>query len=258
MPLVEIIRGAKTTDETIANVVAMTLKMGKTPIVVNDCPGFLVNRVLFPYFAGFSKLVLDGADFTAVDKVMEKGFGWPMGPAYLLDVVGIDTADHASGVMAEGFPERMQKLENDPVTLFYQAERYGQKNQKGFYNYGVDKRGKPTKTPAEEAYELINANSADAKDFDADEIIARLMVPMANEAIRCLEEGIVASAAEADMALLYGLGFPPFRGGIFRYIDTMGVANFVALADKFAHLGEIYQVTDKTREMAQNNQTFCG
>ncbi|HCA77094.1 MAG TPA: fatty acid oxidation complex subunit alpha FadB, partial [Alteromonas sp.] len=88
MPLVEIIRGEKTSDDTIAAVVATTLQMGKTPIVVNDCPGFLVNRVLFPYFAGFSKLVLDGADFVAVDKVMEKQFGWPMGPAYLLDVVG--------------------------------------------------------------------------------------------------------------------------------------------------------------------------
>lgn len=258
MPLVEIIRGEKTSDETIANVVAMTLKMGKTPIVVNDCPGFLVNRVLFPYFAGFSKLLLDGADFVAVDKVMEKIFGWPMGPAYLLDVVGIDTADHAADVMADGFPERMKKVDNDPVTLLYKAERYGQKNQKGFYNHGLDKRGKPQKTPAEEAYELMSAHVADKKDFEADEIIARLMIPMANEAIRCLEEGIVDSAAEADMALLYGLGFPPFRGGIFRYIDTMGVANFVALADKFAHLGEVYQVTEGTREMAKNNQKYCG
>ena len=258
MPLVEIIRGEKTSEETIANVVAMTLKMGKTPIVVNDCPGFLVNRVLFPYFAGFSKLVLDGADFVAVDKVMEKIFGWPMGPAYLLDVVGIDTADHAAGVMSDGFPERMQKIGNDPVTSLYQAERYGQKNAKGFYNHTLDKRGKPKKTPAEEAYELIAPNAAEKRDFEADEIIARLMVPMANEAIRCLEEGIVDSAEEADMALLYGLGFPPFRGGIFRYIDTMGVANFVALADKFAHLGEVYKVTDGAREMAQNNKKYCG
>ena len=83
MPLVEIIRGEKTTDATIATVVAATLKMGKTPIVVNDCPGFLVNRVLFPYFAGFSKLVMDGADFVAVDKVMEKIFGWPWLVFYL-------------------------------------------------------------------------------------------------------------------------------------------------------------------------------
>ena len=88
MPLVEVIRGKETSDETVAAVVAYAAKMGKSPIVVNDCPGFYINRVLFPYFAGFSQLVLEGADFTAVDKVMEKQFGWPMGPAYLLDVVG--------------------------------------------------------------------------------------------------------------------------------------------------------------------------
>ncbi|WP_438865633.1 fatty acid oxidation complex subunit alpha FadB [Neptunicella sp.] len=255
MPLVEIIRGEKTSDETIAAVVAFTLKMGKTPIVVNDCPGFLVNRVLFPYFAGFSKLLLDGADFAAVDKVMEKQFGWPMGPAYLLDVVGMDTADHAAGVMADGIPERMQKIADDPIELLYKAGRLGQKNGKGFYNFSVDKRGRPAKVPADEAYALIKAGQ---KDFESDEIIARLMIPMANEAIRCLEEGIVDSAAEADIALLYGLGFPPFRGGIFRYIETMGLNHFVALADKYADLGPIYQISDGLREMAASGKSYFG
>lgn len=256
MPLVEIIRGKHTSEDTINSVVAATLKMGKTPIVVNDCPGFLVNRVLFPYFAGFSKLVLDGANFVAVDKVMEKEFGWPMGPAYLLDVVGMDTADHAAGVMSDGIPERMQKIANDPVTLLYQAQRLGQKNGKGFYNYGVDKRGKPSKTPAEDALALFAPHVAESKSFDSEEVIARLMIPMANEALRCLEEGIVASAAEADMALLYGLGFPPFRGGIFRYIETIGLAKFVELADRYAHLGPIYQLSDATREMAASGKSY--
>lgn len=258
MPLVEIIRGEKTSDQTISTVVAATLKMGKTPIVVNDCPGFLVNRVLFPYFAGFSQLVLDGADFVAVDKVMEKIFGWPMGPAYLLDVVGMDTADHASGVMADGIPERMQKIDNDPVTCLYREKRLGQKNGKGFYNFSLDKRGRPAKVPAPEAYELFAPHCSEKRDFDADEIIARVMIPMANEAIRCLEEGIVASAAEADMALLYGLGFPPFRGGIFRYIETMGLSNFVALADKYASLGPVYQISDGVREMAAAGKSYFG
>ncbi len=256
MPLVEIIRGEKTSDATIQAVVAATLKMGKTPIVVNDCPGFLVNRVLFPYFAGFSKLVLDGADFVKVDKVMEKDFGWPMGPAYLLDVVGMDTADHAAGVMADGIPERMQKIGNDPVTIQFNAERLGQKNGKGFYEYGTDKRGRPTKEASKEAYGLMQEHVADSREFDKEEIIARLMVPMANEAIRCLEEGIVDSASEADMALLYGLGFPPFRGGIFRWIETVGLANFVEMADKYAHLGPIYQVTDGVRQMAADGKSY--
>lgn len=256
MPLVEIIRGEHTSDETIAAVVATTLKMGKTPIVVNDCPGFLVNRVLFPYFAGFSRLVLDGADFVAVDKVMEKQFGWPMGPAFLLDVVGIDTADHAAGVMADGIPERMQKLDNDPVTLMYNAQRLGQKNGLGFYDHGKDKRGRPNKTPAPIAIDMIAEHAAPKTEFSSEEIIARLMIPMANESIRCLEEGIVGSAAEADMALLYGIGFPPFRGGIFRYIETMGLANFVELADKYAHLGAIYQISDGVREMAAAGKSY--
>jgi 3-hydroxyacyl-CoA dehydrogenase/enoyl-CoA hydratase/3-hydroxybutyryl-CoA epimerase/enoyl-CoA isomerase len=256
MPLVEIIRGKTTSDSTIASVVAATIKMGKTPIVVNDCPGFLVNRVLFPYFAGFSKLVIDGADFASVDKVMEKVFGWPMGPAYLLDVVGMDTADHAAGVMSTGIPQRMQKIENDPVTLLYSNTRLGQKNGKGFYNYGTDKRGRPTKVPADEAYALFTPHVAHKRDFDTQEIIARVMIPMANEAIRCLEEGIVGSAAEADMALLYGLGFPPFRGGIFRYIETLGISKFVLIADKYASLGPIYQVSDGVREMAASKKSY--
>jgi 3-hydroxyacyl-CoA dehydrogenase/enoyl-CoA hydratase/3-hydroxybutyryl-CoA epimerase/enoyl-CoA isomerase len=256
MPLVEIIRGKATSDATIAAVVSATLKMGKTPIVVNDCPGFLVNRVLFPYFAGFSKLVIDGADFTAIDKTMEKVFGWPMGPAYLLDVVGMDTAEHAAGVMSNGIPQRMQKIDNDPVTLLYSSSRLGQKNAKGFYNYGIDKRGRPSKVPADEAYALFASHVGAKREFDTQEIIARVMIPMANEAIRCLEEGIVGSAAEADMALLYGLGFPPFRGGIFRYIETMGLANFVALADKYASLGPIYQISDGVREMAASNKSY--
>ncbi|MFC3123314.1 fatty acid oxidation complex subunit alpha FadB [Agaribacter flavus] len=256
MPLVEIIRGKETNESTVAAVVAATLKMGKTPIVVKDCPGFLVNRVLFPYFAGFSRLVLDGADFVSVDKVMEKNFGWPMGPAYLLDVVGLDTADHAAGVMSAGIPERMQKIEHDPVKLLFEANRLGQKNAKGFYNYSKDKRGKPTKLAADEAYALLLPHSKEQQAYADEEIIARLMIPMANEAIRCLEEGIVASATEADMALIYGLGFPPFRGGIFRYIETMGLKNFVALADQYAHLGAIYQISDGVREMAANNRSY--
>ena len=256
MPLVEVIRGEKSSDETIAAVVAYAAKMGKSPIVVGDCPGFFINRVLFPYLAGFSLLVADGADFVAVDKVMSKVFGWPMGPAYLCDVVGIDTCYHCVDVMADGFPTRMAKIDNDPIALLYKNNRYGQKNGNGYFSYSVDKRGRPKKDVDPVIYDLLADISADRKDFDKDEIIARCMIPMINETIRCLEEGIIGSAAEADMGLIYGLGFPPFRGGVFRYVDTMGVANFVALADKYAHLGEMYQVTDKTREMAAAGGAF--
>jgi len=256
MPLVEVIRGKDTSDETVAAVVAYAAKMGKSPIVVNDCPGFYVNRVLFPYFAGFSQLVLEGADFTAIDKVMEKQFGWPMGPAYLLDVVGVDTADHCTGVMSAGFPTRMTKIDNDPVSTLYANDRFGQKNGKGFYDHIKDKRGRPMKVPAPTAYELFAPHCADKKDFSTEEIIARMMIPMVNEVVRCLEEGVVDTAAEADMGLIYGVGFPPFRGGAIRYLETLGLDNFIEMADKYADLGEIYQVTDGLREMAKSGKSY--
>jgi len=257
MPLVEVIRGAKTSEEAVATTVAYAKQMGKTPIVVNDCPGFLVNRVLFPYFGGFAALLRDGADFRQVDKVMEK-FGFPMGPAYLMDVVGIDTGKHANDVMAEGFPERMKADFKSAMDVLFENEYYGQKNKKGFYKYEEDKKGKPKKVFDESILELLAPVVAEAKDFDAEEIIARCMIPMCNEVIRCLEEGIVDTAAEADMGLIFGIGFPPFRGGALRYVDTIGVDNFVALADKYKDLGPMYHVTDKTREMAAKGETFHG
>jgi len=256
MPLVEVIRGKDTSDETIAAVVAYAAKMGKSPIVVNDCPGFYVNRVLFPYLGALSQLMLEGANFTEIDKVMEKEFGWPMGPAYLLDVVGIDTADHCAGVMSAGFPTRMKKLENDPVSLLYKNERFGQKNGKGFYDHSKDKRGRPTKVASEAAYALFASVCAETKEFSKEDIIARLMVPMINEVVRCLEEGVVDTAAEADMGLIYGLGFPPFRGGAIRYLETVGLDAYITMADELAHLGELYQVTDGMREMAKSGKSY--
>ncbi|NMH66777.1 fatty acid oxidation complex subunit alpha FadB [Shewanella salipaludis] len=256
MPLVEVIRGEHSSEETIASVVAYASKMGKTPIVVNDCPGFFVNRVLFPYFAGFNGLLAEGADFAAIDKVMEKQFGWPMGPAYLLDVVGLDTGHHAQAVMAEGFPDRMGKSGVDAIDVMFDNKRLGQKNAKGFYQYSVDRRGKPKKDLDPVSYELLKNAFGELKHFEADDIIARTMIPMIIETVRCLEEGIIASPAEADMGLVYGLGFPPFRGGVFRYLDTLGIANFVALADKYAHLGGLYRVTDTMRDMAATNASY--
>ncbi|KOC91786.1 fatty acid oxidation complex subunit alpha FadB, partial [Winslowiella iniecta] len=237
MPLVEVIRGEKTSEATLAKVVAWASKMGKTPIVVNDCPGFFVNRVLFPYFAAFSLMLRDGADFNQIDKVMEKKFGWPMGPAWLLDVVGIDTAHHAQSVMADGFPERMKKDYRDAIDVMFDANRYGQKNQLGFYRWQTDSKGKAKKVADADVATLLQNVSQPKREFSDDEIIARMMIPMINEVVRCLEEGIIASPAEADMALVYGLGFPPFHGGVFRYLDTQGNAQFVEQARQYASLG---------------------
>jgi len=257
MPLVEIIRGKKTSDEAVAKVVAYAQAMGKTPVVVNDCPGFLVNRVLFPYFGGFAGLLRDGANFQKVDKVMEK-FGWPMGPAYLLDVVGMDTAVHANEVMAEGFPDRMKAEYKSAMQVLFENDRYGQKNDKGFYAYELDRKGKQKKVVDESVYELIKDVVGEAKDFSDEEIIERVMVPMCIETVRCLEEGIVEDPAEADMGLIFGIGFPPFRGGALRYIDSMGLDKFCEIADKYADLGKLYHPTEKMREMAKKGEKYFG
>ncbi|WP_158117036.1 fatty acid oxidation complex subunit alpha FadB [Vibrio cincinnatiensis] len=256
MPLVEIIRGEKTSDDTINRVVAYAAKMGKSPIVVNDCPGFFVNRVLFPYFGGFSLLLRDGADFTQVDKVMERQFGWPMGPAYLLDVVGLDTAHHAQAVMAEGFPERMGKQGRDAIDVLYEENKLGQKNGQGFYCYSIDKKGKPKKRFSDDILPLLADVCASTQTFEAQTIIERMMIPMINEVVLCLQEGIIASPQEADMALVYGVGFPPFRGGVFRYLDTLGLDNYITMAKQHQHLGAMYHLPPLLLDMAEKGQSF--
>lgn len=257
MPLVEVIRGEKTGDKAIATTVSYAKAMGKTPIVVNDCPGFLVNRILFPYFGGFIGLMRDGADFAKVDKVMER-FGWPMGPAYLLDVVGMDTAKHAGEVMAEGYPDRMKNSEKTIIDVMFGEKRYGQKTDKGFYQYQLDKKGKKVKSADAAVAELIKQVQKAPRDFSDDEIIERMMVPLCIETVRCLEDKIVETAAEADMGLIFGIGFPPFRGGALRYMDSIGIAEFCKLADKYAELGPLYQPTEGMREMARTGQKFFG
>ncbi len=257
MPLVEVIRGKQSSEDAVAATVKLASRMGKTPVVVNDCPGFFVNRVLFPYFAGFHMLMRDGADFQAIDKAMER-FGWPMGPAYLMDVVGMDTGVHAAEVMAQGFPDRMRHDWRNATQVLVDNQRYGQKNGKGYYVYAPDKKGKPKKSVDPATYDLIKGVVAERKEFTPEEIVARCMVPMVNEVARCLEEKIVASPQEADMSLLYGVGFPPFRGGACRYVDQTGAANYVAAADKLAPLGKLYEAPQLLRDMAASGKKFFG
>jgi len=255
MPLVEVIRGDKTSDATISALVDYTLRLGKKPVVVNDCPGFLVNRVLFPYFRGFEQLILDGADFQQVDRVME-AWGWPMGPAYLGDVVGIDTLDHCLEIVAQDFPDRMLQLKNSPINQLYSSNCYGQKNGRGFYNYTKNEKGRPVKTASEDTINMLAQSAQKQVEFSDDDIVMRCMLPMAIEMARCLEEGIVASPAEADMALLYGLGFPNFRGGVVRWMNEMGLPALCKASQKFASLGKIYQVTDTMKQMAAEGKTY--
>ncbi len=254
MPLVEVIRGQHSSEATIATTVAYAKKLGKTPIVVNNCPGFLVNRILFPYFGAFSRLLHDGADFRRIDKAME-GFGWPMGPAYLLDVVGIDTAVHAQGVMAAGY-DRMNLEFETAIDRLYAEKALGQKSGSGFYLYEADKRGKPKKLPNPAIDGVIAAVQGEPREIEEQEIVERMMVAMCLETVRCLEDEIVSSAIEADMGLVLGIGFPPFRGGALRYIDAMGTQAFCAMADKYTDLGELYHPTDALRAKAAAGERY--
>ena len=249
MPLVEVIRGAQSSDSTIAATVAFAKKMGKKPIVVNNCPGFLVNRILFPYFGAFSRLIYDGADFNQIDRVMEK-FGWPMGPAYLLDVIGIDTAVHCQDVMARGF-SRMNLEFESAIDKLYAGKNLGQKTGKGFYSYETDKKGKPKKLPNPDIDQLVRSVQVTERKFTDEEILERMMVAMCIETARCLEDGIVETSIEADMGLVLGVGFPAFRGGALRYIDSMGLASFCRLTEKYKDLGELYRPTEEMKRKAQ-------
>jgi 3-hydroxyacyl-CoA dehydrogenase/enoyl-CoA hydratase/3-hydroxybutyryl-CoA epimerase/enoyl-CoA isomerase len=229
--------------------------MGKSPIVVNDCPGFLVNRILFPYLNGFNRLLLDGVDFERIDRVME-AFGWPMGPAYLMDVIGLDTCVHADQVMIEGFPERMGHDGAVIAKQLVDGGDLGQKSGRGFYTYGADENGRRTREPSATAQRLIDEARGPVQALSDQDIVDRLMIPLCMEAVRCLEDGIADSAAEVDMGLILGLGFPRFRGGALRYVDSLGAAEFCARVERHAGSGPLYRVTDGLRERAGKGETF--
>jgi len=256
MPLVEVIYAPKTSKEAIATTVAYATAMGKTAIVVKNCPGFLVNRILFPYFGGWTGLIRDGADFQKMDKVMET-FGWPMGPAYLQDVVGIDTSHHVGDVLAEGYPDRMNKSFRTAMDVMYENKRFGQKNGIGFYKYTTDPKGKPKKEVTPDSYELIaTVQPEGTKDFSDEEIVDRMMIPMIIETVRCLDETIVETPAEADMGLIMGIGFPPFRGGALKYADSLGMKAILEKCAKYAHLGKLYEPTESMKKMAADGTTY--
>ena len=206
MPLVEVIKGEQTSDQTVADLVATSLALGKRPVVVNDCPGFLVNRVLFPYLNAFDSLMSQGHSAQQIDQVMTE-FGWPMGPGLLCDVIGIDTCVHASDVMADGIPERMTPPQGSVLRQLLAKGHLGQKSGAGFYRHESDDKGRLQPVAANVE------NAAMAPPLNAADLVGLLMAPMVEELARCVSEGIVDSAQIADHACLMGLGFPGWRCG---------------------------------------------
>ncbi len=220
MPLIEVIVTPQTAGEVVTTVVEYGRRIGKTVIVVNDAPGFFVNRILAPYVNEAGKLLDEGIAVDAIDKAMS-AFGFPVGPIQLIDEVGLDIAGKSGAIMAEAFGGRMQPSE--ALQRVLGAGRLGRKGNSGFYSY--DEKGKREGVD-ESVYALFGDGSRRA-EMPRAEIQRRLSLAMVNEAARCLEEGIVRSARDGDVGAVFGIGFPPFRGGPFRHIDAVGVGEVV-------------------------------
>jgi 3-hydroxyacyl-CoA dehydrogenase/enoyl-CoA hydratase/3-hydroxybutyryl-CoA epimerase/enoyl-CoA isomerase len=256
MPLVEVIRGPATDPVAAATTAGYALTMGKTPIVVRDCPGFLVNRILIPYCLAFLRLVHDGADYLQVDRVMES-FGWPMGPAYLDDVVGMDTLVHVLHVIADGYGARMQPDFPLAVELLVENKRLGQKSGAGFYRYENDAKGKPRKLVDEATAALMSTLQPNGpRSFSDAEIIDRMMLPMVLEAARCLDEGVADSAVEIDMGLILGIGFPRHLGGVLHWADRIGLQEILRRCERYKSLSPLYETTQDLVHRAATGQRF--
>ena len=251
MKLVEVIRGEKTNDETVATAVAYAKRLGKSPIVVNDGPGFLVNRLLFPYMNEALELVREGVEIKHVESVAKK-FGMPMGPITLYDMVGLDTALYAGRIMWEAFPSRI--VESPILPALVDAGRLGQKSGKGFFDYNNRKR---RAQPDPDVGQFIEPHlKSDAEPLDKGAVEARLFLPMLLEATRVLESNIVRDARDVDLGLIFGVGFPPFKGGLLFWADTIGAANIIEMLKPFEQLGERMKPTALLEQMAAEGSKF--
>ncbi|NRB68137.1 MAG: fatty acid oxidation complex subunit alpha FadJ [Vibrio sp.] len=224
MPLVEVIPHQTTSDETISTVVEFARKQGKTPIVVKDCAGFYVNRILAPYMNEAAQVLMSGEPIEQLDKAL-LNFGFPVGPITLLDEVGVDIGAKIMPILVEELGERFQGP--DVFDILLNDNRKGRKTGKGFYTY----KGKK-KEVDKSVYKLLSL-SPESKMAEKD-IAMRCVLPMLNEAVRCLDEGIIRSPRDGDIGAIFGIGFPPFLGGPFRYMDQIGVKKLVEMMNEHA------------------------
>jgi len=245
MPLVEVIAGEKTSDETVATVVKLAKKLGKTPIKVDECAGFLVNRTLLPYLNEAAKMFEEGENVETIDELLTE-FGMPMGPFTLADEVGIDIGEKVSNILYEAYGERMK-----PSLVLAQMtgkEWLGKKTGTGFYVHkGKDKAHN----------DLLLELHAPNPTLDDSTILDRAILIMVNEAARCLEENVVDNAQYLDMAMVMGTGFPAFRGGLLRYADSEGLESIVTRLRKLeAQYGERFTPSKLLVSMVENDERF--
>ena len=253
MPLVEVIRGEKTNDETIATVFELSKRMGKMPVVVKDGPGFLVNRLLIPYLSEAAFLVQEGMSIEKVDYALEKKFGMPMGPCELMDAIGLDVCIKVLKIFKKAFGERIEMAAC--MDAIEKSGRLGQKNQKGFYSYGPDGR----KTQVDQSIYSVLGLPAPTNPYTDEECIDRCVLSMVNEcALAFNKDHIVELPHEVDLAMIMGTGFPPFRGGLLKYADSVTTPKIVAKLQEYVQKrnAKRLQPAQPLVAMAQANQRF--
>jgi 3-hydroxyacyl-CoA dehydrogenase/enoyl-CoA hydratase/3-hydroxybutyryl-CoA epimerase len=250
MPLLEVIVTPETGASVTATIVAYGKKLDKTVIVVNDGPGFYANRVLTPYINEAGRLLDDGARIEDVDRALVE-FGFPVGPITLVDEVGIDVAGKSGAIISEAIGERLQPAQS--LVQVHASGRLGRKSRKGFYRYDADgKKGGVD----DSVYEAIPGGTA-RRDVSGDEIRERAIFAMLNEAALTLEEGIIRKPRDGDIGAVFGFGFPPFRGGPFRYMDTLGVGEVVKrLEDLHARFAPRFEPAGILVRMARSGERF--
>ena len=253
MPLLEIIRHPGTSEETLATTVEVGRKMGKTVIVVGDGPGFFTSRVLGTMLNEAAWMLAEGASIDKVDRAMTR-WGWPVGPFALMDEVGLDVGAHVGEIMRDALGDRVapppvfQKMKDD--------KRFGRKAKRGFYLYEEDgkKEKKGAKKVDEAVYRLLGWHETPISD---QEVVERCWLQMLNETARCMEEGIITNPADVDIGVIFGFGFPPFRGGLLREADKHGLAWVVETLDRYAEkYGERLRPAELLREMGRRGETF--
>ncbi len=249
MPLLEIIKHTKTADQTIATCVKFGKQQGKTVIVVKDVPGFYVNRVLFPYLNEAGHLAMEGVPLEDIDKAFVR-WGMPVGPFKLMDEVGIDVGIKVQHILEEAYGERMQASEM--LDLLVDAKRLGKKVKYGFYDYTGKSKGKQID---ESVYQVLKV--APNKKMSAEDIVHRCMLPLLNECALCLEKKVISNARDGDIGAVFGIGFPAFRGGPFRYIDSLGAAVVVEKLQAYqASLGERFSPAPSLLKLAESKKSY--
>ena len=251
MPLIEVVRGARSSDHAVATTYKLALTLGKVPVVTNDGPGFLVNRILGPYMNEAGFLLADGASVEAVDGAAKR-FGMPMGPLRLVDEVGIDISQHAGQSLHKALGDRLSP--SPPLVALADSGRLGKKG--GAWLLPVCGRQGEGARPRDYAV-LSRTVPAVRVTLEEREIRGRLVLAMLNEAARALEEGIVQRASDVDLAMIMGTGFPPFRGGLLRFADTIHIRTILSRLTEFEErYGARFAAADLIRRLARENHGF--